>query len=340
MRRSGERGMGNGERGTGSRVGAHVCLPGSASPPACRGSASPPASRAALLHLQPAGALLHLQPAGALHHLQPARAVASTAPTASLSRRACQASRCTQRSPANTRTPAKVAPLVGQKKPATYPRRPGRSQTAWTIPTVPCPSCQTASRRYAHSHRCPAIKQLLCQSGSTDLRLLADGLGWRPPPRNPPDKPPALRYCPGETAEMAIRHPSAHSATTPSCSPAVLPTGSTASEMGDALMSRWGSARTVVGLILTWWIARGELQRPIDCQNTRAEQACSSVVTFSLRCGGKVVHKQFPRQQLKSTCCQHEEHNLDPLHRGPTDPPGCVRGHVSLIDGTGRSTAH
>jgi hypothetical protein len=35
----------NGERRTGSRGRAHVCLPGSASPPACRGSASPPACR-------------------------------------------------------------------------------------------------------------------------------------------------------------------------------------------------------------------------------------------------------------------------------------------------------
>jgi len=41
---------------------AHVCLPGSASPPACR--AQP--------HLLPAGGLLHLLPAGALLHLQPA----------------------------------------------------------------------------------------------------------------------------------------------------------------------------------------------------------------------------------------------------------------------------
>jgi hypothetical protein len=95
-------------RGCSMRAGpkAHVCLPGSASPPACRGSASPPACRA-----QP-----HLLPAGALLHLQPAGAVALTAPTASLSRRACQTGRYTQPSPPNARTPAKVAPLVGQKK--------------------------------------------------------------------------------------------------------------------------------------------------------------------------------------------------------------------------------
>jgi len=48
--RCGERGMGNGEWGTangerGAGLKAHVCLPGSASPPACRGSASPPACR-------------------------------------------------------------------------------------------------------------------------------------------------------------------------------------------------------------------------------------------------------------------------------------------------------
>jgi hypothetical protein len=59
---------------------AHVCLPGSASPPACRGPASPPACRGPASppacrvqpHLLPAGGLLHLQPAGGLLHLLPA----------------------------------------------------------------------------------------------------------------------------------------------------------------------------------------------------------------------------------------------------------------------------
>jgi hypothetical protein len=117
-----------------------------------------------------------------------------------------------------------------RSKPATYPRRPCRSRTARTIPTVPCPSCQTASRRYAHSHRRAHIKHLLCQSRPLNLRVLADGLGWRPPPPNPPDKPPALRYCPGETAEMAIRHPSAHSATSALLSAWLLPFDSTAAQ--------------------------------------------------------------------------------------------------------------
>jgi hypothetical protein len=109
------------------------CLPGSASPPACRGSASPPACRAqphplpagallhllpagALLHLLPAGGLLHLLPAGGLLHLLPAGAVALTAPTAGLSRSACQTGRSSQPSPPDARTPANVAPLIGQKK--------------------------------------------------------------------------------------------------------------------------------------------------------------------------------------------------------------------------------
>jgi hypothetical protein len=38
-------GPANGEWGTGNGPKAHVCLPGSASPPACRGPASPPACR-------------------------------------------------------------------------------------------------------------------------------------------------------------------------------------------------------------------------------------------------------------------------------------------------------
>jgi hypothetical protein len=178
-----------------------------------------------LFHLLPAGALLHLLPAGGLLHLLPAGVVPPTTTTASLSRLACQTGRYAQPSPPTGRTPAKWHLLLGQKKPATYPRRPSRGRTAWTIPTVPCPSCQTASRCYAHSHRCPTIKHLLCQAGSTHLRLLADRLGWRPPPANPPDKPAALRYCPGETTEMANRHPSAHSATSPSpCLLSCLPT--------------------------------------------------------------------------------------------------------------------
>jgi hypothetical protein len=227
----------SGERGTGRR---HTS--------ACR--AQP--------HLLPAGALLHLQPAGALLHLQPPGlcftsslpglcftsslpglcftsslpglcftsslpgAVALTAPTASLSRSACQTGRYAQPSPPDARTPAKWHLLLGQNPPLTH-GDPAEAQAAWTIPTVPCPSCQTASRRYAHSHRRAHIKQLLCQSGRVDFRILADGLGWRPPPRNPPAKPAALRYCPGETTEMANRHPSTHSATSPSvpaCSPA------------------------------------------------------------------------------------------------------------------------
>ena len=69
-----------------------------------------------LLHLLPAGAPLHLLPAGAPLHLQPAGAVASPAPTAGPSRFACQAGHYTQPSPSHARTPAKVAPLVGQKK--------------------------------------------------------------------------------------------------------------------------------------------------------------------------------------------------------------------------------
>jgi hypothetical protein len=61
-----------------------------------------------------------------------------------------------------------------------------------------------------------------------DLRLLADGPGWRPPPRNPPDELSALRYSPAETTKMAIRHPSTHSATSPCYLPAPLPTSPTA----------------------------------------------------------------------------------------------------------------
>jgi len=81
------------------------CLPGSASPPACR----------ALLHLLPAGAPLHLQPAGA---------VALTSPTAGPSRSACQTGRFAQPSPPDARTPANVAPLIGQKKTRHLPAAP------------------------------------------------------------------------------------------------------------------------------------------------------------------------------------------------------------------------
>jgi len=184
-------------------------------------------------HPLPAGGLLHLLPAGVPLHLQPAGVVPPTATTAGLSRPACRAAAMRNR----TRQTRALLPsgTSCRSKPATYPRRPGRSRTARTIPTVPCPSCQTASRRYAHSHRHPATRHLSCQSGRKDLRIVADRLGWRPPPQDPPDKLPASRYSPAETTKVANRHPLTHSAATSPCPPALLPTGSTASERGEGI---------------------------------------------------------------------------------------------------------
>jgi len=170
------------------------------------------------------------------------------------------------------------------EKPATYPRRPGRSRTVWTIPTVPCPSCQTASRRYAHSHRRAQNKHLLCQSGRMDLRIVADGLRQRPPPRNPPDEPPASRYSPAETTETANRHPPTHSATSPSCPPALQPAGSPASER---LFSRMPGGRRTSCLPGVCFASR-----PIPCLRPRPHGPSSN------RRGAQT--KQEPARPLSS----------------------------------------
>ena len=93
-------------RRTGNGPKAHVCLPGSASPPACRGSASPPACRGSA---SPPACRGSASPPAC-------RAVALTAPTAGPSRSACQTGRYAQPSPPDARTPAKVAPLVRSEK--------------------------------------------------------------------------------------------------------------------------------------------------------------------------------------------------------------------------------
>jgi hypothetical protein len=182
-----------------------------------------------------------------------------------------------------------------EKEPATYPRRPGRSRTAWTIPTVPCPSCQTASRRYAHSHRHPATKHLPCHARPLDLRVLADAPWWRPPPRNAPDQPPASRYSPAETTETANRHPSTHSATTLFCPSALLPTGSTASEarvdlhgdvargsVGVALARAWPGGRRRFG--------KGRSARACPGRSTHAVGGSHGPAKRILSSGGVGAH--------------------------------------------------
>ncbi len=157
----------------------------------------------ALLLLQPAGALLLLQPAGALLLLQRAGAGrlhdADHQPVAlRLPSRLLITTEPGRRAPNN-----RAWHLLSGQNPPRYPRRPGRSQAAWTIPTVPCPSCQTARRRYAHLHRRPTIQQAPCQFSRTDFRVGAGAQRWRPPPRIrlispnlrgiPQEKPPKWR---------------------------------------------------------------------------------------------------------------------------------------------------
>ena len=169
---------------------------GSASPPACRGSASPPACRGP----------------SPSRHRPPACRAPSAGPAA---RRNRPRQTCAQQ--------PRVAPLFrSEKNPPRYPRRPGLPQTAWTIPTVPCPSCQTASRRYAHSHRHPAIKQLLCQPDPMDWQAVTSRPRRRAVTPCPPSAASAIQYCLGKTLEVAIHHPPTHSAT-PSRLPALLP---------------------------------------------------------------------------------------------------------------------
>ena len=178
---------------------AHVCLPGSASPPACRGSASPPACRGRSSNGDDRRPLASRLPDRPLRATEPARRAHS-----------CQ-----------------VAPLVGQNPPLTRgdPTEagpPGQSQPSRVHPVKqPAGAMRTRTG--------PPIRQLLCQGGRVDLRAVAGGSRWRPPPRDPPDKLPASRYSPAESAKTANRHPRTHSATSPSRRPAPMVAGSPAS---------------------------------------------------------------------------------------------------------------
>jgi hypothetical protein len=110
------------------------CLPGSASPPACRGSASPPANRGRRLDgadRQPLALRL------------PGRPLCATEP-------AERAHSC------------RVAPLIGQKKPATYPRRPGQSPSRLDNPNRPVSILSNSEPALcalapARSHQAPAV---------------------------------------------------------------------------------------------------------------------------------------------------------------------------------------
>jgi len=199
--RFGSRPPGLGAQAVQSEAGlkAHVCLPGSASPPACRGSASPPACRGRSSNGDDRRPLASRLPDRPLRATEPARRAHS-----------CQ-----------------VAPLVGQNPPLTRgdlteAGPPGQSQPSRVHPVKqPAGAMRTRTG--------PPIKQLLCQGGRVDLRAVAGGSRWRPPPRDPPDMLPASRYSPAESAKTANRHPRTHSATSPSRRPALVVAGSPAS---------------------------------------------------------------------------------------------------------------
>ena len=150
----------SGERRTGSRVGAHVCLPGSASPPACRGSASPPACRGSA------------SPPACRGSASPPACRGPASPPACRGRRLSSADRrplaprlpgrpLVATEPARRARACRVAPLV-RSKPATYPRRPGRSPSRLDNPNRPVSILSNSEPALcalapARSHQAPAV---------------------------------------------------------------------------------------------------------------------------------------------------------------------------------------
>ena len=150
----------------------------------------------------------------------PGRCFSSSLPGPSPSRRRPPAYRAPPAGPAACRNRTRqtcaqqprVAPLL-RSKPATLPTATRvLPRTAWTIPTVPCPSCQTASRRYAHSRRVQT-KQLPCPLQFLDFTALP------PQPRSgcrhldPGNEPQTCQHSPekprrgGRHRKRGGRHP-------------------------------------------------------------------------------------------------------------------------------------
>jgi hypothetical protein len=210
-------------RGCSMRAGpkAHVCLPGSASPPACRGSASPPACRGSA------------SPPACRGSASPPACRGSASPPACRGRRldgadrqplaprlpgqplhAAEPSKHAHACQSGTSCRSEKNPPLTHGDPAEA-GPPGQSQPSRVHPVKQqAGAMRTRTGARPSSSSCARPVARICA-------YLPTGSGGGRHPQNPPDKPPALRYCPGETAEMAIRHPCAHSATSPSACPTV-----------------------------------------------------------------------------------------------------------------------
>jgi hypothetical protein len=186
-----------------------------------------------LLHLLPAGGLLHLLPAGGLLHLLPAGVVPPTTTTASLSRSACQTGRYAQPSPPDVRTPAKWHLLLGQKNPPlthgdpAEARPPGQSQPSRVHPVKQrAGAMRTRTGAHTSSTSCASPVAWICAYLPT-----GSGGGRHPKPAR---QAPRLAVLPGRNRRNGEPPPLYAFRHYLSCPPALLPTGSTASQAPDA----------------------------------------------------------------------------------------------------------
>jgi len=226
------------------------CLPGSASPPACRGPASPPACRGRSSNGNDRRPLAPRLPDRPLRATKPARRAHS-----------CQ-----------------VAPLVGQKTrhlpTATRPRPDRLDNPNRPVSVLSNSEPALCALAPAPDHQAPPVPVRWHGFASSCARVEVAAATSKPARRAP-----ASRYSPGETTETANRHPPTHSATSPSCPPALPPAGSTAS---DSLFNRMPGGRPTSCLPGTCFAScpipclRSLTPRPVvhrRCARTRQEPA-------------------------------------------------------------------
>ena len=109
--------------------------------------------------------------------------LASATPTTSLSRSACRAGCLSQPNPADVRpTTARGTSCQVKTRHVThgdpgYPRPPGQSQPSRVHPVKQRAGAMRISRRR------PTTEQIPCQPARSDLRIVARGSWWRPPPQ-------------------------------------------------------------------------------------------------------------------------------------------------------------